>query len=400
MRIETFEMERTQCLYEHVVELNLSESGVLPLRVEELLETPDARERFLALGLSYAESDGSRQLREHIAQFYPNCAAQNVTVTNGGSEANYVTLWALLGSEGRLACMLPNYLQGWGLGRAYAGGSDAFHLVRRDQGGVARWALDLESLERAVSRDTTAILVCNPNNPTGAVLTESEMNAVVAAADRVGAWIVADEIYRGAEVDTDEVTPTFWGRYDRVVITSGLSKAFGMPGLRIGWVVAPPEIIAQTWIRHDYLTLTPGLLNDRLAAIAMEPKRRDAILARTRRIIRQNLPIVDRWLDARRAQFRYVRPRAGAIAFFEYLFDLDSVELNDRLRREQSVLFVPAGHFGVSNGLRIGFGYDAEKTQRGLERLAALLSAAPEASGAARTTTRGAGVSTPGNGRA
>ncbi len=175
MQIETFEMERTQCLYEHAVELNLSESGVLPLRVEELLETPEARERFLAQGLCYAESDGSRRLRDHIAQFYPGCAAENVTVTNGGSEANYVTLWALLGSEGRLACMLPNYLQAWGLGGAYAGAVDAFRLVLRDDGGVRRWALDLESLDRAVKPTTTAILVTNPNNPTGAVLTEAEM---------------------------------------------------------------------------------------------------------------------------------------------------------------------------------------------------------------------------------
>src|SRR4029453_6479787 len=105
MKIETFEMERTQCLYEHVVEINLSESGVLPLRVEELLETPEARERFLAQGLSYCESDGSRTLRERIAAFYPGCTAENVTITNGGSEANYVTLWALLGDGGRLACM-------------------------------------------------------------------------------------------------------------------------------------------------------------------------------------------------------------------------------------------------------------------------------------------------------
>ena len=373
MQIETFEMERTQCLYEHAVELNLSESGVLPLRVEELLETPEARERFLAQGLCYAESDGSRRLREHIAQFYPGCSAENVTVTNGGSEANYVTLWALLGNQGRLACMLPNYLQAWGLGGAYAGAVDAFRLVLRDDGGVRRWALDLESLDRAVKPTTTAILVTNPNNPTGAVLSEAEMSAIIAAARRVGAWIIADEIYRGAEVDADAVTPTFWGRYERVIITSGLSKAFGMPGLRIGWVVAPPEFIAQTWIRHDYLTLTPGLLNDRLAAIAMEPARRDAILARTRRIIRQNLPAVEDWLDARQDVYSYVRPRAGAIAYFEYSFDFDSVDLIDRLRREHSVLFVPAGHFGASNGIRVGFGYDANKTVAGLARLDAFI---------------------------
>jgi aspartate/methionine/tyrosine aminotransferase len=369
MQIERFEMERTQCLYENVVELNLSESGVLPLRVDELVETADERERFLASALWYCESDGSQALRERIARFYPDCAAENVTVTNGGAEANYVTLWALLGRENRLACMLPNYLQAWGLGRAYADAADAFRLTLSEEHGIRRWALDLDTLHRAVTPQTKVVLVTNPNNPTGAVLNAAEMDAVVAAARRVGAWLVADEIYRGAEVTTDATTPTFWGRYERVVITSGLSKAFGLPGLRIGWVVAPPEFIELAWIRHDYLTLTPGLLNDRLAAIAMEPARRESILARTRGLIRQNLPAVEDWIHARRDLFDYVRPVAGAIAYLQYSFDIDSVELFDALRREHSVLITPAGHFGAANGLRFGFGYDAQKTLAGLARL-------------------------------
>jgi aspartate/methionine/tyrosine aminotransferase len=238
---------------------------------------------------------------------------------------------------------------------------------------VRRWALDLDSLERAVTPQTKVVLVTNPNNPTGAVLNAAEMEAVVTAARRVGAWLMVDEIYRGAEVDTDATTPTFWGRYDRVIITSGLSKAFGMPGLRIGWVVAPPEFIAQTWIRHDYLTLTPGLLNDRIAAIAMEPARRERILARTRGLIRQNLPAVEQWIDARRDLFDYVRPVAGAIAYLRYTFDMDSVELFDALRRECSVLVTPAAHFGATGGLRFGFGYDGPKTMAGLARVDELI---------------------------
>jgi len=369
MQIDTFEMERTQCLYENAVELNLSESGVLPLRVDELLIDPAERERFLASGLWYCESDGSHLLRERISKFYPDCVPENVTVTNGGSEANYVTLWALLGRHGRLACMVPNYMQAWGLGRAYADGVDTYRLVLREEAGRRRWALDLDDLHRAVTSQTTVILVTNPNNPTGGVLDEAEMDALVAVARRVGAWLVVDEIYRGAEVDTDVITPTFWGRYDKVVVTSGLSKAFGLPGLRIGWVVAPKAVIERTWVRHDYLTLTPGLLNDRLAALAMEPARREAILARTRRIIRDNLPPVETWIRNHGDVFRYARPRAGAIAYIEYGFERDSVELFDRLRREHSVLVTPAGHFGARNGIRVGFGYDVEKTLRGLERL-------------------------------
>src|SRR5439155_13838438 len=163
-------------------------------------------------------------------------------------------------------------------------------------GGGRRWALDREELDAAVTDRTRVILVTNPNNPTGAVLTEDEMSAVVGAAARVDAWLVADEIYRGAELD-GRTSPTFWGRYPKVVVTSGLSKAFALPGLRLGWAVAPPELIERLWIHHDYTTLTPNMLSDRIAAAVMEPPRREAALARTQEIIRRNLPVLEAWIS-------------------------------------------------------------------------------------------------------
>ena len=365
MHIDKFEMERMQCLYEHVVDYNLSESGVSPLKLSELLDGQGDSEIFLNQELWYCESDGSPLLRERIAQFYPDCKPSNITVTNGGSEANYMTLWTLLEKGRRFACMLPNYMQAWGLGRAYAEGVDTFHLVLQEENGQKRWALDVDELRRMVTSKTNVILVTNPNNPTGAVLTEDEMEVVVETANRVGAWIIADEIYRGAEVEGD-TSPTFWGRYEKVVVTSGLSKAFALPGLRIGWVVAPEELIEQIWIHHDYLTLTPGLLNDRLGAIAMEPVRREAILARTRRIIQANLPLLEEWLDEFSHLFHYARPVAGAIAYIEYDFPINSTALIDRLRKESSVLLVPGDQCGLDKGIRVGFGYDIQKTIKGM----------------------------------
>ena len=363
MKIETFEMERMQCLYEREVEFNLSESGVLPLKLSELLNGEDV-ERFLAQELWYSASDGSRLLRERIAQFYPDCKAENITVTNGGSEANYVTLWTLLEPGGRLAMMIPNYMQSWGLGRAYAGGVDTFKLVLKQEAGQTRWALDVEGLKRAVTGKTNVILITNPNNPTGAVLNEAEMEAVVDAARKAGAWLVVDEIYRGAEVEGG-TTPTFWGRYEKVIVTSGLSKAFALPGLRIGWVAAPQKLIEELWIRHDYLTLTPGILSDNLGAMAMEPQRREAILARTRQIIRKNLPTVEKWFLERDDIFTYARPQAGAILYCEYKLPINSTELIHRMRSEQSVLLVPGDQLGLERGIRTGYGYDLEMTMKG-----------------------------------
>ena len=373
MLIDTFEMERMQSLYWHEVEYDLSESGVRPLTVRELLGERADAQTLLDTALGYPLSEGSEVARERIAQWYPGCRRENVTIVNGGSEANLLTLWTLLEPGDRLAFMVPNYMQGWGLGRHFAGRTDTFEL--RLGGNESRWALDPDELERAVTDRTRVIMVCNPNNPTGHVLTAPEMEAIVEAADRVGAWIVADEIYRGAEIDADETSPTFWGRYDNVVITSGLSKAFGMPGLRIGWAVAPEETIGDLWIRHDYTTLTPGKISDELAAVAMEPERREWILARTREIIRRQLPPLEDWIHSHDDVFRYARPAAGAIAYVAYDLPQRSMELIERIRTEQSVLLVPGDVFGLDKGVRIGFGYDIEHTLKGLSRVDEVLAA-------------------------
>jgi aspartate/methionine/tyrosine aminotransferase len=364
MRIETFRMERMQCLYEKEVDFDLSESGVTPLSVSELLGGEPV-DRFLSTRLAYPRSDGSRQLRDRIAAWYPDATAENVTVVNGGAEANHAVLWTLLEPRKNAAILVPNYMQAWGLARHWA--SAATFPLRHDRK-TGRWALDVGRLRRAVTKKTKVVLVTNPNNPTGAVFTPEEMDEVVSAARRVGAWLVADEIYRGAEI-SGETTPTFWGRYERTIVTSGLSKAFGLPGLRTGWVVAPKKSIAEIWRRHDYLTLTPGMLSDALAAIAVAPDRREELLARTRAILRRQLPILEGWIGERRHVFDWIAPRAGAIALTPYRLRISSTALARRIREEQSVLVVPGDMLGGGRALRLGFGYDEDKLRRGLERI-------------------------------
>lgn len=370
MRIDLFRMERMQSLHWHRVDYDLSESGVTPLRLRELLSGEDAVPGFLETALGYPLSEGSEELRERVASFYPGAGRDQVTIVNGGSEANHLTLWSLLERGDRVAVMLPNYMQAWGLGRHFTGSVDTFSLRLRK----GRWALDRDGLRRAVTKKTRVILVCNPNNPTGSVLDEDEMEEVVGAARRVGAYLVADEIYRGAELE-GALTPSFFGRYDRVVVTGGLSKAFALPGLRVGWVVAPPALIKKIWVRHDYTTLTPGMLSDRLGAVVMEPKRRDEILARTRGIVKRQWPRLEAWLRTHEEIFEWAAPRAGAIALARYRLPMGASALVDRVRREQSVLLVPGDMLGAGRSLRFSFGYDIEKTLTGLARVDATLRA-------------------------
>jgi aspartate/methionine/tyrosine aminotransferase len=163
-----------------------------------------------------------------------------------------------------------------------------------------------------------------------------------------------------------------WGRYDRVVVTSGLSKAYGLPGLRIGWVAAPATLTASLWSYHDYTTIAPGALNDALARHALEPARRERLLARTRGILNRNYPIIAGWLRDH-AGFSHAPPDAGAIIYARYRHAINSTELVTRLREEKSVLVVPGDHFGMDGHLRLGFGEEPAYLREGLDRVRACI---------------------------
>jgi hypothetical protein len=373
MKLEQFAMERMQSTWENLVEFNLSESGVVPLTPRELLEGAGL-DTVLDQQLVYTQSNGTTALRTLIANLYANASADNVQVTNGGSEANYVAVWRLIEPGDEVAMLVPNYMQTWGLVRAFGATVREWPLI--EDRNARRWRPDLDVLAQIVSNRTRLIVICTPNNPTGARLTSEELDTIAGIADRHGAWILSDEVYRGAELDGQD-TPTMWGRSDRVIITSGLSKAYGLPGLRIGWIAGPPSLVASTWSYHDYITISPGALSDRLARVALDPARRPALLERTRKILRSNLPLIERWLADHTPAFSWIPPEAGAIVYARYNYRINSTELVTRLRDEKSVLIVPGDHFGMDGYLRLGFGESPDYLRQGLDRLHALLASLP-----------------------
>lgn len=369
MKLEQFAMERMQSTYENLVQFNLSESGVRPLTPRELIGDAAGLEGLLDQPLVYTQSNGTIELRRVIASMYPGADIDHIEVTNGGSEANFITTFNLIEPGDEVVMLVPNYMQTWGLSRAFGGTIREWRLVEDHAAG--RWRVDLDALESLVNTRTRMIIICNPNNPTGARLTAAELDAIARLADRHGAWILSDEVYRGAEIDGVE-TASMWGRSPKAIITSGLSKAYGLPGLRIGWIAGPPSLIASLWSYHDYVTIAPGALSDRLARVALQPERRAQLFERTRGILRRNLPLIEEWLTAA-GGFRWIRPDAGAIVYVRYQHPINSTELVTRLREEKSVLIVPGDHFGMDGYLRLGFGEPPEYNRAGIDRLRELL---------------------------
>jgi aspartate/methionine/tyrosine aminotransferase len=299
---------------------------------------------------------------------YPGATTENILVTNGSAEANFVIIWSTAERDADIVMMVPNYMQIWGAAQGLGTTVKAFSLCEER----GRWVPDLDRLRATVTRKTRLIAICNPNNPTGSVLREEDIDTICSVASKVGAWVLADEVYRGAE-RVGDMTSSFWGRYDRALVVGGLSKAYGLAGLRLGWVAGPTSKIAEMWPYKDYTTIAPSVLSDSLAQIALEPAMHARILERTRRILQSQFPIVDRWLSRHRDIFVFVPPQAGAIVYPRYNIAINSTDLADRLRKEKSVLLVPGDHFGMDHFLRIGFGGDATDLEHGLASVSELL---------------------------
>jgi aspartate/methionine/tyrosine aminotransferase len=362
VKFPRFDMERMQSTWEHKVQYDLSESGVEALTLEEI--TRDAKE-LMRTKLGYAEGVGREATRALIASLHPGREADDVLVATGTSEANFLALASLVSAGDEVVVVMPNYMQVHGVANGL--GARVREVWLREE---RAWTIDLDALAGAVNARTKLICVCTPNNPTGQILSSSEIAAIVRIADRHGAWILADEVYRGAERDGDE-SPSFSGRGERVIVTGGLSKVYGLPGLRIGWLVAPRERVAAALEIKDYTTIAPATISEVLAEIALE--RRKQLLERARFLVNDRWPMLEDWATGHSRELHWTAPAAGAICFFSYRFPIDSMPFVDRLIREYSTMIVPGIHFRAERHLRIGFGMAPRILHSGLAAIDRLL---------------------------
>ncbi len=366
---QPFAIEQYMSENEHAVKYHFAESGVHPLTFKQLFELAevDTQSLFATL-IDYPQVNGLHSLREKIANMYIGATADNVLVTIGASEANTLVAATILQPDDNMIRFRPTYEQL--SGNAINLGFEVRTVEMIESEG---WALDTDSLKQATDKDTRIIHVVNPNNPTGRILADKDRQALVASADSVGAWIVADEVYAGTELDSDTPTRSFWGEYERVIVVNSMSKAFGLPGLRLGWLIAPTGVVEECWRRHEYASIAATMFSMKLADYALAETAREKLRARARRLIRRGFNTLTTALNSHPGVFSVVPPQASAMSFPKFDLPIGSDELASRLLNEEDVLVIPGTKFGIENHLRFSSALLEDHLQSGLSRFNRLI---------------------------
>jgi aspartate/methionine/tyrosine aminotransferase len=372
VKIEPFALERWMTAHELSASYDIAESGILPLSTNDLLafEEPEERQAILRglldIPLGYSEASGSLELRTTLASTYHNCGPENILVTTGAIEANFLLFNVLLDPGDHVVAVNPAYQQLNSVPRAVGADVSLWKI------GPESYRYALEELERLITPRTRLIVVNTPHNPTGAMLSEEELGRVYDLAESAGARVLCDEAYRWLEVPGgNRFAPPAFNYGPSAISVGTISKPFGLPGLRIGWMAAPAEIVTGCWSMRDYVSLSPGKLSDALAILAF--KHRDRIIERNRKIIGPNLEATNRFVEERSNFLSWTPPRGGLLALLRYELDVPSLELANWLSEEHGVMLAPGSAFGFEHHLRIGIGQDPPVFAEGLRRAGAFL---------------------------
>ena len=351
--------------HETHVTYDIAESGIHPLRLADLLAWEEAAghatlDALLDLRLGYSEARGSDALRSAIAATYIGCDADGVLVTTGAIEANYLLFNVLLDAGDHVIAPYPAYQQLYSVPRAI--GCDVSHW---EVGPRSGYRYDVDALEHMMRPTTRLIVVNTPHNPTGAMLSPAELRRVYALAESVGATVLGDEAYRWLTVPNGaSFAPPMFEHGPLGISVGTVSKPFGLPGLRIGWIAAPRWVVAACWVARDYISLSPGKLNDAIAQLAF--RHRERIVERNTAIIAANLAEADAWVARHAPTLAWTPPRGGLLALLRYNLPLDSLELADVLANDYGVMLAPGSAFGLEDHLRIGIGQDPPVFRAGL----------------------------------
>ncbi|WDE06941.1 aminotransferase [Thalassomonas viridans] len=369
MKIKPFGVELWMNEYENNCLYNLAETCVESLTLDELLTMAGKKDTIMAellpMKMTYGAIEGSDRLRDNVAALYQKQGRDNVLITHGAIGANALVHATLVSPGDRVISVLPTYQQHYSIPESY--GADVQVLKLREEN---HFLPDLEELKALATDNTSLIAINNPNNPSGSLMDEHMLNAIVEIARSCDAYLLCDEVYRGTDQQGDGFTASVADLYEKGISTASMSKSFSLAGLRLGWITGPEALLEQVAIHRDYNTISVGLLDEHFAAIALE--NREAILARSRDITRKNLAVLDAWV-AKEPLISYIKPKSATVALLKYHLDMGSREFCVKLLESKGVMFTPGSVMDMEGYVRIGFANNPEVLVAGLAKVSEFL---------------------------
>ena len=370
MKIEPFGVEMWMNEYENHCQYNLAETCVESLTIAELLaicgKSEDSLNDLLPMKQTYGAIEGSVALREQICGLFANQTVSNIVIAHGAIGANALVYASLVEPNDHVVSIVPTYQQHYSIPLSY--GAEVDKLVLHEEDG---YLPNIQNLKQLVTDRTKLISLCNPNNPTGALIGEAMLQQMVEIAREHDCWILCDEVYRGTNQQGDGFTASIADLYDKGISTGSTSKAFSLAGLRLGWIVACESLIESITHHRDYNTISVGMIDDYFATLALT--NRDAILERSHSITRQNLATLDMWVQ-NEPKIHYVKPASGTTALLHFKADMTSREFCIQLLESTGVLFTPGSVLGVEGTVRIGYANNPAILKSGLEKVSTFLS--------------------------
>ena len=365
MKIKPFAVEEWMNAWEVGAKYNIAETCVDSISMNELFElTGEDKTEFLnrlcARRLSYGDIEGLPEFRKGVC-LYKTLNIENIVPTHGASGANHHVFYSLISPGDRVVSIMPTYQQLYSIPESYGADVQILHLSKENN-----YLPDLEKLRRLVTPKTKMICINNPNNPTGALMSEKMLREIVEIARSADAWILCDEVYRHLSQE-DGWCPSIVDLYEKGISVSSMSKVFSLAGLRLGWIATHDMSVVKSCLSHrDYNLVSCGVFDEMLAAAAL--KHRDKLLERSRKIVRENLQILDDWVGSE-PHVSYVKPKAGTTALVYYDLDISSYEFCEEMYKKTGAFVTPGDCFEVPHSMRIGYAYGKQDLIDGLKAI-------------------------------
>ena len=366
MKIKPFAVEEWMNAWEVGAKYNIAETCVDSISMNELFElTGEDKTEFLnrlcARRLSYGDIEGLPEFRKGVCGLYKTLNIENIVPTHGASGANHHVFYSLISPGDRVVSIMPTYQQLYSIPESYGADVQILHLSKENN-----YLPDLEKLRRLVTPKTKMLCINNPNNPTGALMSEQMLREIVEIARSADAWILCDEVYRHLSQE-DGWCPSIVDLYEKGISVSSMSKVFSLAGLRLGWIATHDMSVVKSCLSHrDYNLVSCGVFDEMLAAAAL--KHRDKLLERSRKIVRENLQILGDWVGSE-PHVNYVKPKAGTTALVYYDLDISSYEFCEEMYKKTGAFVTPGDCFEVPHSMRIGYAYGKQDLIDGLKAI-------------------------------